>query len=866
MRSAPGPAIVLRALVVGFALLAAADLTLDAPAPRTRVVIVDQSRSLARGKGRVMALARAAIADLRPEDRVAVVRLGAEVTPLAPVPAQEADVALAAAVAAPADPRGTRIDLALRAALDVGGPGAEVVLVSDGRETGGDALAAATELAASGGRLVAAIPDVSPPLGLRVARLEVAARAPEGARLPVEVEVTTAAGDPRRVEVLLEVSSSSAAGPDGAIGVAAVVSMRATGQVGPGAPLVVRFTTPPLPARGSARLRARVVGSGPDDAPEDDSRAALVVTGGARRALVVAGDERDPVASALRAAGLTVEVVAPGGLAAALQGGAGPGAAPDLVVLSDVRWTLALAEGLPALTRAVDAGAGLAAVGCEAAFGPGGWAGTSLEELLPVRCGPGRERERPLAVAVALDASGSMQGVVPGTATTRWRQAVPAALSAADEGGALEEGDGLAVFVFAAASTQVRELAPLAPGALEALRTDLLERRPTGATDVAAGLLAALGALAPAPSGPDGQPPERLVILVTDAADARARDRAGDVKAARGRLGAVPLHVLVVVVGATLAEAAPIRALVAPLGDEARVEVAADADAELRKLVQGELSARRQSVRRGSFPVKLLAQAVARGVVWPGPVQLLATVRVRDEQDDGAAQAELLARAEDAAAGDPPLLVLGRRGAGRVLAAPVAPDVAASLVVGLAGELAPADSDGATLEARRAGDLVLVTVEGRDDGADLPPLLAVTARDAAGATTEGTLVGASRDRLRGALRAPSAGALDLVARAPGPGAGPGEGRVVARGQLPDLAVDECAGDGPDAARLALLCEVTGGRVVPALPAPASAWSSTPRGGERRLAPFAALAALAALLAETARAALSVRRAPTRHRQ
>lgn len=842
-------AILLRALVVGLALLAASDLTVDAPVPRTRVVIVDQSRSLARGKGRVAALARAAVADLQPGDRVAVVRLGADAAPLAPVPAEQADVVLAAAVAAPADPRGTRLDLALRAALDVGGPGAEVVLVSDGRETGGDALAAATELAAAGGRLVAAIPDVSPPLGLRVARLEVAARAPEGARLPVEVEVTTAAGDPRRVEVVLEVAAPV---PDGAV--AAVVSLRAAGQVGPGAPLVVRFVTPPLAGRGSARLRARVVASGPDDAPEDDAREARVVLGGARRALVVATDERDPVGAALRGAGLSVDVVTPAGLAAAL----GAGARPDLVVLSDVRWTSALADATPALVRAVEAGAGLAAVGCESAFGPGGWAGTPLEELLPVRCGPGRERERPLAVAVALDASGSMQGVVPGTTTTRWRQAVPAALSGADEGGALETGDGLAVLVFAAGPTSVRPLAPLERGALEALRTDLLERRTGGATDVAAGLVAGLGALAAAAPGADGQPPERLVIVVTDAQDARARERAGEVAAARARLGAVPVHVLVIVVGATLAEAAPIRALVEPLGDEARVQVAADADAELRQLVQGELAAQRLSVRRGSFRVRLSAQAVARGLAWPGPVALLATVRLRGEgeapsrgQEGGAAAVDLLARAEDPPAGDPPLLVLGRRGAGRVLAVPTAPAVAAPLVAALAGELAPADADGATLEARRAGDLVLITVEGEG----LPPLLAVTGRDAAGAAVEGTLVGAAPDRLRGALRAPSSLALDLEARAPG------EARVVARGQLAELAVDECAGDGPDAARLQLLCEVTGGRVVPALPAPDSAWAAAPRGGARRLAPLAALAALAALVAETARAALSVRRAP-----
>src|SRR5690606_4240539 len=132
--------------------------------------------------------------------------------------------------------------------------------------------------------------------------------------------------------------------------------------------------------------------------------------------------------------------------------------------------------------------------GARRAFGPGRWADTTIERLAPVTSGPGDERERPLAVVVALDGSGSMGAPLPAGAT-RYAQAVDAVAASLDEArGPLRPGDLLGVLTFAERPTVVREPTPLAPGDVRALREALGSRRhaPGGGTDIGAALVRAL--------------------------------------------------------------------------------------------------------------------------------------------------------------------------------------------------------------------------------------------------------------------------------------------------------------------------------------------------------------------------------------
>lgn len=811
----------LRGLVVLGALLAALDLPLGLAPGRARVVVLDRSRSLARGRAQVAAAGRAALADLGPRDRAAWVVVGADVatTPLAAP--QDALAGLDAALDRPVDPRGTRLDLGLEAALAAGGPGAEVVLVSDGRDTSGRGLEAAAALAAAGARLLALAPDAGAPLGVRVSRVEVAGRAAAGARLPVRVEVE--ASDRRRVEVRLDVRlDGGAPGP----------AVAATGEAAPGAPLVVQLTTGPLPGPGLVRLAARARAAGQDDAPEDDALEAVVRTGGARRALVTGAS----AASVTLGAGLAAEVVAPGELGRALA----EGPPPDLIVLAD-----APAAGLPvpALTAAVEAGAALVVAGCDRAFGPGGYAGAPLEALLPVTSGPGRERQRPLSAALALDASGSMGQALPGGGV-RWKQAVEAALQEKDEGGALAPGDGLAVIAFAAGPTLERPLGPLRPGDVAALRTRLLAREATGPTDIGAGLLAALEALRAAPA--DG---DRVVLLVTDSGDPRPEAHRAALEAA-GRAAGAGLSVVALLVGVDEAQAASVRALLAALGlpaGAARVAPIADAGPALRDAVQGAFALARADRREGSFEVR----PVVPGLALPARVAAFAPVQARP----GAEWLALVVDPETAPPGadGPPLAALGRRGAGRVAALTFAPGPALAALGPALGDLLPPARDEATLEVRRRGDRLELALRGRD----LPPLLVARAREAAGpGQASAPLVAPTTASASGWLPAPSAGPLDVVVSA---GAGEKAGEPLALARVPGAAHDEAPpGALPDHALLAAMAAAGGGRVLTSLPPPPDAFGP-PRGDGPRTGTPAALLALAALLLDAGLAALGARR-------
>ena len=85
----------------------------------------------------------------------------------------------------------------------------------------------------------------------------------------------------------------------------------------------------------------------------------------------------------------------------------------DFVVLSDVPADQVSLGQMDALERYVrDLGGGFLMAGGEQGFGLGGWGGTRIEQLLPVRMDAERRRDQPsLALALVIDKSGSMTGI-----------------------------------------------------------------------------------------------------------------------------------------------------------------------------------------------------------------------------------------------------------------------------------------------------------------------------------------------------------------------------------------------------------------------------------------------------------------------
>ncbi|MFK7999136.1 MAG: VWA domain-containing protein [Polyangiales bacterium] len=84
----------------------------------------------------------------------------------------------------------------------------------------------------------------------------------------------------------------------------------------------------------------------------------------------------------------------------------------DFFVLSDVSADQVSLSQMDAIERYVrDLGGGFIMAGGERAFGLGGWQGTRMERLLPVRMDAQRRRDQPsLALGLVIDRSGSMNG------------------------------------------------------------------------------------------------------------------------------------------------------------------------------------------------------------------------------------------------------------------------------------------------------------------------------------------------------------------------------------------------------------------------------------------------------------------------
>ena len=86
-------------------------------------------------------------------------------------------------------------------------------------------------------------------------------------------------------------------------------------------------------------------------------------------------------------------------------------AAYDLVILSNVPAAALPAERMESIRRYVTGGGGLIAIGGDQSFTPGGYRGTPLEDILPVRSEARKDKPKPtLAMVLVLDCSGSMEG------------------------------------------------------------------------------------------------------------------------------------------------------------------------------------------------------------------------------------------------------------------------------------------------------------------------------------------------------------------------------------------------------------------------------------------------------------------------
>ncbi len=379
-------ATVLRTVAMALLILAMSGPVVRAPASGASVVfVVDRSASITPDSQRAEEeFIQASLARMHPQDRAGVVTFAGQPLLRAPVEPHAALGDLGQALDPDATDIGAALDLAVQVLPSEGAR--RIVVLSDGAENRGDAVAAARTVAAAG-VAVDAVPIVS---GVPEEVLVDEVAAPQEVHLneAYEVRAVLRATVPARATVMLRrngvpVASQTVSLPPGATAVRFQDTARREG--------VVRYSVD--------------VAASPDTILGNDHGEALTIVRGKPRILFVT-TAWSPLPGWLRGQRLTVDVRAPDEV---------PVLAPELapygsVLLNDIAAAALSRAQQEALQAFVGTGGGgVVAIGGPHSFGVGGYAGTPLEEILPVRMDVRQTTVVPtVAIVLVIDTSGSM--------------------------------------------------------------------------------------------------------------------------------------------------------------------------------------------------------------------------------------------------------------------------------------------------------------------------------------------------------------------------------------------------------------------------------------------------------------------------
>ncbi len=358
------------------------------------IFVLDRSRSVENAADDAhtenLGAIRAAIEGMREDDVAGLVVFGAEAATEV-LPQAHPEIGRSTASIAR---DGTDVDAALRRALaDL--PSAatpRIVLLSDGVETSGDALAAAQIAGARGVTIDTYAIERAASAEVAIERVIVPPSADPNE--PIDVRIVTRATRETDVRIrvrrdgqlIAETTTTIDAGSD-------ALSLRdETSEAG-----VHRYDVEIEPLEAGA-----------DVSTENNVAGGFLRISGRSRVLVLSDrpPEAEALATAIRAAGPDVDV----GDRLAVPLTLAELASYDLVVLSDLN-ARSLTEGQMTAIRAYvrDLGGGLLMMGARDSFGLGGYAYTPVEEVLPATFDLRQRRDRAsLAMVIAIDKSGSM--------------------------------------------------------------------------------------------------------------------------------------------------------------------------------------------------------------------------------------------------------------------------------------------------------------------------------------------------------------------------------------------------------------------------------------------------------------------------
>ncbi len=415
-------ALLIRVLIALLLVLALAGPRVSRAAAGVDVVfVVDRSGTLSPAAQDAAATwVRSALAARTSDDDASIVSVGKE-------PAWSGQIAGKTMPPLPAaDPSGTNIEAALRLALDSlpASRSARIVLLSDGRQTEGDALLAAQE--AAGQRVpISVVPVVSIPRGdVSVVDASVPSSTKTGEHITLRIGLQADRAMSTTVRLSL----------DGAALGQRTLSLNAG--------LNTFFFAQTVGSPGTHVFHVEAQAQG-DPVPQNNALDAVTTTKTAPDILVLARDLTEP--SAL------VHTLESAGFQVTLERAAdAPRTALSLapyaaVVLADIPASALAPSAVTALHAAVqDQGAGMLVAGGPESFAIGGYSGTPLEQMLPVdSTAEAHAGHGGVGLILVIDQSGSMSELMKGVSKESMAQT--AAIEAIDH---LQPNDSFGVISF----------------------------------------------------------------------------------------------------------------------------------------------------------------------------------------------------------------------------------------------------------------------------------------------------------------------------------------------------------------------------------------------------------------------------------
>jgi len=449
-----------RLLLILAVVLAAAGLTVKLPTDRLGVVfVVDRSASVPEAsRAAALEFVDQATDAMGPGDEAAVVVVGDGAT-VEREPT--ADLDSLRTIEGHVSPHQTDLAAGLRLAeaLMPGDRTRRIVVLSDGEETRGDAIAQAGS--AGDDVEIWSMPlDRAPGDEVLLEGMQAPDQVAEGAAFEIRVVARAAKPTPGRLHLYRN---------DRHLGTLDVQL-----QGGQADLFVLRQQADEA---GFLRYRATLeVAPELDAVPQNNVAVGTVAVEGRPRILYVEGKEGQShhLVAALEGEGLAVDAVGPGQL---------PGSLVELqpyqaVLLSDVPAYVLTQRQMEVLRRYVrDLGRGFAMLGGDESFGLGGYYQTPLEEMLPVRMDIQDKKYFPsLSMVLAIDKSGSMGGA--GTAG-KLEMAKEAAIQTTD---LMADRDRIGVITFDGAASWAVPMSSLRNRV--AIRSEVAKLRADGGTDI----------------------------------------------------------------------------------------------------------------------------------------------------------------------------------------------------------------------------------------------------------------------------------------------------------------------------------------------------------------------------------------------